>query len=88
MSLNPKSSVLPILVIAALSGLFAQPVRAEDRKPNFVVIFTDDLGYGDISCYSPKGVKTPHIDALSEEGFRSTDFLFRPMCAVRRERRC
>ena len=44
------------------------------QKPNFIVIFADDLGYGDISCYSPAGVKTPHLDALAAEGFRSTDF--------------
>lgn len=44
------------------------------RLPNFVVIFADDLGYGDISCYHANGVKTPYIDALAAEGFRSTDF--------------
>ena len=44
------------------------------RPPNFVVIFADDLGYGDISCYGPTGVETPHLDALAAEGFRSTDF--------------
>ncbi len=49
-------------------------VSGAERSPNFVVIFADDLGYGDISCYSPGGVETPHIDALAEEGFRSTDF--------------
>ena len=49
--------------------------KRQTSKPNFIVIFADDLGYGDISCYSPKGVKTPHLDALAAEGFRSTDFL-------------
>ncbi len=43
-------------------------------RPNFVVIFADDLGYGDISCYRPNAAKTPNIDALAAEGFRSTDF--------------
>lgn len=46
----------------------------EERTPNFVVIFADDLGYGDLSCYGPTGVQTPHLDALAAEGFRSTDF--------------
>ena len=46
---------------------------ATERQPNFVVIFADDLGYGDISCYSPPGVDTPHLNALAAEGFRSTD---------------
>ena len=43
-------------------------------KPNFVVVFADDLGYGDLSCYGPSGVETPHLDKLAAEGFRSTDF--------------
>ncbi len=51
----------------------AQSLTAAE-KPNFVVIFADDLGYGDISCYGPTGVATPHLDALAAEGFRSTDF--------------
>ncbi|WP_449284320.1 sulfatase-like hydrolase/transferase [Maioricimonas rarisocia] len=45
-----------------------------EQPPNFVVIFADDLGYGDISCYGENGVETPHLDALAAEGFRSTDF--------------
>ncbi len=60
-----------------------EPVAAPDqaaskdskaRKPNFVVIFADDLGYGDISCYNPNGVDTPNIDKLAAEGLRSIDF--------------
>ena len=47
---------------------------AAEQPPNFVVIFADDLGYGDISCYSQKGVETPQIDSLAEEGIRCTDF--------------
>ncbi len=45
-----------------------------ETPPNIVVIFADDLGYGDISCYDSEGVVTPHIDQLAAEGFRSTDF--------------
>jgi len=44
------------------------------ERPNFVIIFADDLGYGDISCYNPKATRTPNLDQLAEEGFRSTDF--------------
>lgn len=42
--------------------------------PNIIVIFADDLGYGDIGCYGAEGIKTPEIDALAAGGFRSTDF--------------
>lgn len=49
-------------------------VATAAAKPNFIVIFADDLGYGDISCYHPEATQTPHLDQLAAEGFRSTDF--------------
>ena len=45
------------------------------QKPNIILIFADDLGYGDLACYGSKTVKTPNIDRLAEEGMRFTDFL-------------
>ena len=56
---------LSTLATLLLAGL-GDKVEAAER-PNIVVIFADDLGYGDISCYNPKGVETPHLDALSTE---------------------
>ena len=47
---------------------------ANDRPPNFVVIFTDDQGYGDLSCFGADHVETPHIDRLAAEGARLTSF--------------
>jgi len=46
---------------------------AETRAPNVVVIYADDLGYGDIGCYGATKVKTPHLDRLAREGLRFTD---------------
>ena len=45
------------------------------EKPNVVVIYADDLGYGDIQCYNPERGKipTPHVDKLASEGMRFTD---------------
>ncbi|HAT60653.1 MAG TPA: hypothetical protein DCS60_07775, partial [Opitutae bacterium] len=43
------------------------------RAPNVVVIFADDLGYGDTSCYGATKVRTPYIDQLASEGRRFTD---------------
>ena len=40
----------------------------EKQKPNIVLIYTDDLGYGDISCYGATGIQTPAIDALAQDG--------------------
>ncbi|MBM3727661.1 MAG: sulfatase [Acidobacteria bacterium] len=49
--------------------LFAQP----RRRPNFVLILADDLGYGDIGCYGSPDVPTPHLDSLARDGVRCTD---------------
>ena len=48
--------------------------RAESSAPpNVVLIFADDLGYGDLSCYGATKVQTPNIDKLAAEGRRFTD---------------
>ncbi len=45
-----------------------------NKKPNVVIIFADDLGYGDVSSFNPESkIKTKHIDALAESGMRFTD---------------
>lgn len=44
------------------------------RKPNMVLIFADDLGYGDLGCYGNQEIKSPNIDRLASEGIRFTDF--------------
>src|SRR6058998_494712 len=41
--------------------------------PNIVLIYADDLGYGDVGCYGATQVKTPNIDRLAREGLRFTD---------------
>ena len=45
------------------------------EKPNIVIIYADDLGYGDVACYNPERGKipTPHIDKLAEQGMLFTD---------------
>ncbi|HEY7500713.1 MAG TPA: sulfatase-like hydrolase/transferase, partial [Vicinamibacterales bacterium] len=47
-------------------------VEAQPRR-NIVLIYADDLGYGDVSAYGAKAVKTPNIDRLAREGLRFTD---------------
>src|SRR5688572_24633428 len=48
-------------------------ISARERQPNIVLIYADDLGYGDVSCYGAKRVQTPNIDRLAREGLRFTD---------------
>lgn len=48
--------------------------KGVDRsKPNIVIFYADDIGYADVGCYGAKGVETPNIDALAENGIRFTD---------------
>ena len=48
--------------------------RAENRPPNFVVIFCDDLGYSHLGCFGSQKIKTPNIDRMAAEGMRLTSF--------------
>ena len=55
------------------------------RRPNIVVILTDDLGYGDCSCYGQETWTTPSIDRMAAEGIRFTDFYTTsPVCSPAR----
>lgn len=54
---------------AALSGGAA----GQTRRPNIVVIYADDLGYGDVSCYGATEIRTPHVDRLCAAGLRFTN---------------
>lgn len=55
------------------------------EQPNVVIILTDDMGYGDVSCYNSKQVKTPNIDLLAGQGVMCTNFYVpTPYCAPSR----
>ena len=54
--------------------VISPPVRGGEKKPNFVVIMVDDMGYAGVSCFGNSFFKTPEIDRLAAEGMRLTDF--------------
>ena len=60
------------VTLALLIGCLLLPSAEAARKPNVIVIMADDIGYGDVSCYGAKRVKTPNIDKLASEGIRFT----------------
>jgi arylsulfatase A-like enzyme len=61
------------------------PAKEIDAKPNIVIILADDLGYGDLSSYGAKDIRTPHIDALLRDGMRFTNFYANsPVCSPTR----
>ena len=70
---------LNYLIFVFLWMIFAgnaisQPRKKENKRPNFIIILADDLGYGETGCYGQKIIRTPHIDKLAEQGIRFTDF--------------
>ncbi|MCH7916934.1 MAG: sulfatase [Planctomycetes bacterium] len=50
------------------------PAARPDRKPNFIVIFCDDLGYGDLGCFGHPTIRTPNLDRMAAEGQKWTNF--------------
>ncbi len=69
-----RRSFLHRSAAALAAGTLGMPLRAADRPPNFVVVFCDDLGYGDIGVFGAKRVRTPNIDRLAREGTVLTDY--------------
>jgi arylsulfatase A len=59
--------------VLAAPGI-ARAAAAETSRPNFVVIFADDLGYGDLSCYGSPTIRTPELDRMAVDGLRMTSF--------------
>jgi arylsulfatase A len=57
---------------------------ATAAKPNIIVIFTDDQGYGDLGCYGSPNIVTPNIDRLASEGIRFTSFYAASFCGPSR----
>ncbi len=67
-----RSSTAAGLAAAASPFLFCK--KADASGPNIVLLFADDLGYGDLSCYGHPTIKTSNLDNLANEGIRLTSF--------------
>ena len=74
----------PTLVRLAVLLALSMP-NALAEQPNFVVIFADDLGYGDLGVYGSETIRTPNLDRMAAEGMRFTDFYTAaPFCSPSR----
>lgn len=63
-----------LLAILVLSfGIAVQGQTTKSKKPNIILIYTDDLGYGDVSCYGTSAIPTPNIDRMAKNGVRFTN---------------
>ena len=72
---------IAIHLCAALLG--ANALHSEKRKPDVLLIMSDDMGYSDLGCFGGE-IRTPHLDALAKEGIRFTNFYSENMCWVSR----
>ncbi len=74
------------LVLASLSA-FSSPAFSATAapRPNIVIVFIDDMGWADLSCFGNEDAHTPHIDQLAEEGLRFNHFhVAAPICSPSR----
>ncbi|MCH2368598.1 MAG: sulfatase-like hydrolase/transferase, partial [Planctomycetes bacterium] len=83
MKLNPASVRFFLLAVLFLPGA-EDPVIAKER-PNIVLIFIDDMGWGDFSFFGNKDAGTPNIDRMASEGIRFEQFYVNsPICSSSR----
>ncbi len=63
-----------LIVTLGCVALHTQSAFAQNSRPNIIIIFADDLGYGEIGSYGQKVIRTPNLDILATQGMRFTDF--------------
>jgi len=77
--------VLSVVTLALLAGPSPKTASArEAKRPNVVIVITDDQGYGDLSCHGNPRLKTPELDRLYSESVRLTDYHVAPTCSPTR----
>ena len=74
----------PTLLFIFFTLLISTSKSFSDHRPNVVIIFTDDQGYGDLACYGNKKNKTPRLDQLASEGIMFTSFYSQTVCGPSR----
>ena len=76
-----RAVVLSSLLLQAATVVFASGAE----QPNIIILFADDLGYGELSCQGNLEIPTPHIDSIASNGVRFTDgYVAGPNCSPSR----
>ena len=78
-----------ITILSHLLLLISLPLAIaadeKNKKPNFIILFTDDQGYQDLGCYGSPDIKTPRIDKMAAEGIKFTSFYAQTVCGPSRK---
>ena len=82
MNLNIKIIYFSVYFICGIGSVKAQ--ENLKKRPNVIIIMTDDQGYGDLACHGNTILKTPNMDKLHSESVRFTNFHVSPTCAPTR----
>lgn len=74
--MNSRKAAISLLIPFSSLITLAENVNASTNvnKPNIIIIFADDMGYGDLSCYGHPTIRTPNLDKMASEGMRFTQF--------------
>ncbi len=77
-----KISITVLLIIMAVNIMQSQQSK---KQPNVIIVFIDDMGYGDLGTYGATGYTTPNIDKMAAEGMKFTNFyVAQPVCSASR----
>ena len=76
-------NVMPCAVAAMLGNHAADAAETREQRPNVILIYADDLGYGDLECYGAKNVSTPNVNRLAGDGIRFTSCRYKYTVALR-----
>ncbi len=80
-----KHSILFLFVVSVFNINTAQNHQQNTEKPNLMIIFIDDEGYGDVRCYGATGFETPNLDKIASKGMGFTNFYSaQPVCSASR----
>jgi len=80
-----KTSGATAVAVTVLALTILVDAASNENKPNVVVFFVDDMGYGELGCYGSKDLRTPFIDSLADNGVRCTaGYVTAPQCGPSR----
>jgi arylsulfatase A-like enzyme/predicted dehydrogenase len=79
-----KAILSCLLLLAISASALAAGTSTGQARPNFVIMFIDDLGYADIGPFGATRQRTPQLDRMAREGMKFTSFYAAPVCSVSR----